>query len=78
MLPARVLRALRAFRSSTLRLLCPLPCPAGVVEAWAAGCSWGEVMADCNLDDGDMARLLTRTLDLLKQVAGVRSWFVWG
>ncbi|GAB4818573.1 hypothetical protein N2152v2_005619 [Parachlorella kessleri] len=42
---------------------------AGVVEAWASGCNWSEVMMDCNIDEGDMARLLTRTLDLLKQVA---------
>ncbi len=26
-------------------------------------------MADCSLDDGDVARLLNRTLDLLKQAA---------
>lgn len=27
-----------------------------------------QVMADCSLDDGDVARLLTRTVDLLRQV----------
>ncbi|KAI3428051.1 hypothetical protein D9Q98_006436 [Chlorella vulgaris] len=42
---------------------------AGLVEAWAAGCSWEELMKDCSLDDGDVARLLTRTVDLLRQVA---------
>jgi superfamily II RNA helicase len=42
---------------------------AGLVEAWAAGCSWEEIMQDCSLDDGDIARLLTRTLDMLRQVA---------
>ena len=49
----------------------PLPIDlrlAGLVEAWAAGCEWGEVMADCSLDDGDIVRLLTRTADLLRQV----------
>jgi superfamily II RNA helicase len=25
-------------------------------------------MTDCNLDDGDIARLLSRTMDLLKQI----------
>lgn len=28
-----------------------------------------QIMADCSLDDGDIARLLIRTADLLKQVA---------
>jgi superfamily II RNA helicase len=26
-------------------------------------------MSDCNLDDGDVARLLSRSVDLLRQVA---------
>lgn len=26
-------------------------------------------MADCNLDDGDVARLLSRTVDLLRQAS---------
>lgn len=43
-------------------------CPAaGVVEAWAAGGTWAQVTADSNLDDGDVARLLGRTADLLRQ-----------
>ncbi|KAK9815169.1 hypothetical protein WJX73_009621 [Symbiochloris irregularis] len=40
---------------------------AGIVEAWAAGSTWSQVMSDCNLDDGDIARLLSRTIDLLRQ-----------
>jgi DSHCT (NUC185) domain len=40
---------------------------AGVVESWAAGNSWDQVVKDCTLDDGDVARLLSRTADLLKQ-----------
>lgn len=40
----------------------------GVVEAWAAGSTWEQIMTDCNLDDGDVARLLSRTIDLLKQI----------
>lgn len=51
--------------NSCLACLC-----AGLVEAWAAGASWQEVMADTSLDDGDMARLLARTADMLKQVRG--------
>ncbi len=41
---------------------------AGIVEAWAAGASWQQIMADSSMDDGDMARLLIRTTDLLRQV----------
>lgn len=67
----------------TLRLLlarcaccsCPTRCRllptaplSGLVEAWAGGVSWADVMADTSLDDGDMARLLARTADMLKQV----------
>jgi superfamily II RNA helicase len=39
----------------------------GIVEAWAAGASWSDIMADVELDDGDMARLLARTVDVLRQ-----------
>lgn len=43
---------------------------AGIVEAWAAGASWQDIMRDIgNLDEGDLARLLIRTTDLLKQIA---------
>lgn len=48
-------------------------CDAGVVEAWAAGSTWEQTMTDCNLDDGDVARLLTRTMDLLKQTSHCRD-----
>lgn len=42
---------------------------AGLVEAWASGASWSQLMGDCVLDDGDVARLLMRTVDVLKQVS---------
>jgi hypothetical protein len=41
---------------------------AGMVEAWAAGVTWKELMADCGMDEGDVARLLRRSIDLLAQV----------
>ncbi|MCO5574889.1 hypothetical protein L7F22_028683 [Adiantum nelumboides] len=41
---------------------------AGLVEAWASGVTWRELMTECNLDEGDLARLLRRTIDLLSQV----------
>ncbi|CAK7332739.1 unnamed protein product [Dovyalis caffra] len=40
----------------------------GMVEAWAAGLTWREMMMDCAMDDGDLARLLRRTIDLLAQI----------
>ncbi|CAN1187636.1 DExH-box ATP-dependent RNA helicase DExH15 chloroplastic [Linum perenne] len=41
---------------------------AGMVEAWASGLSWKEMTMDCAMDDGDLARLLRRTIDLLAQI----------
>ncbi|GAV72654.1 DEAD domain-containing protein/Helicase_C domain-containing protein/DSHCT domain-containing protein [Cephalotus follicularis] len=40
----------------------------GMVEAWASGLTWRELMMDCALDEGDVARLLRRTIDLLVQI----------
>ncbi|OEL23840.1 DExH-box ATP-dependent RNA helicase DExH15 chloroplastic, partial [Dichanthelium oligosanthes] len=41
---------------------------AGMVEAWASGLTWREIMMDSAMDDGDLARLLRRTIDLLAQI----------
>jgi len=41
---------------------------AGAVEMWCDGCSWQEVSDAVSLDDGDLSRLLRRTLDLLMQI----------
>ncbi|KAK8579455.1 hypothetical protein V6N13_142666 [Hibiscus sabdariffa] len=40
----------------------------GMVEAWASGLSWRELMMDCAMDEGDLGRLLRRTIDLLAQI----------
>lgn len=40
----------------------------GMVEAWASGLTWREIMMECAMDEGDLARLLRRTIDLLVQV----------
>uniref|UniRef100_A0A1D1ZB32 DEAD-box ATP-dependent RNA helicase ISE2, chloroplastic n=1 Tax=Anthurium amnicola TaxID=1678845 RepID=A0A1D1ZB32_9ARAE len=40
----------------------------GMVEAWASGLTWREIMMDSAMDDGDLARLLRRTIDLLAQI----------
>lgn len=39
-----------------------------MVEAWASGLTWREIMMDCAMDEGDLARLLRRTIDILAQV----------
>ena len=44
-------------------------CAAGLVEAWANGAAWTQIMQDCSLDDGDVARLFSRTADILRQAA---------
>ncbi|KAL6513817.1 DExH-box ATP-dependent RNA helicase DExH15 chloroplastic [Orobanche hederae] len=40
----------------------------GMVESWASGLTWKEIMMDCAMDEGDLARLLRQTIDLLAQV----------
>jgi superfamily II RNA helicase len=53
------------------RVLFPLwwePELTGLVDAWARGCSWSEVIANTSLDEGDVVRVLRRTVDLLAQI----------
>jgi superfamily II RNA helicase len=40
----------------------------GLVHAWAKGTSWTDVIANTSLDEGDVVRILRRTVDLLAQV----------
>ena len=44
------------------------PASVGLVEAWAEGVSWPQLMAGTSLDAGDIFRLLKRTVELLRQV----------
>ncbi|MES1021858.1 RNA helicase [Gloeocapsa sp. BRSZ] len=39
-----------------------------LVEHWALGVEWSELCANTSLDEGDVVRLLRRTLDLLSQI----------
>ncbi len=41
---------------------------AGLVEQWALGVDWAVLCLATNLDQGDLVRLLRRTLDLLSQI----------
>tara|TARA_Y100001968_G_scaffold312148_1_gene334997 strand:- start:25234 stop:28011 length:2778 start_codon:yes stop_codon:yes gene_type:complete len=40
----------------------------GLVEAWANGARWSELIANTSLDEGDIVRILRRTIDLLSQI----------
>jgi superfamily II RNA helicase len=40
----------------------------GIVENWALGLSWTELCSNTNLDEGDIVRMLRRTVDLLSQI----------
>lgn len=42
-----------------------------LLEQWALGVEWSELCANTSLDEGDVVRLLRRTLDLLSQVPHV-------
>ena len=40
----------------------------GLVTAWAGGSSWDGLMAKTSLDEGDVVRVLRRTMDVLAQI----------
>ncbi len=43
----------------------------GLVEQWALGVEWTELCANTSLDEGDVVRILRRTVDFLSQVPHV-------
>jgi superfamily II RNA helicase len=43
----------------------------GLVEQWALGMEWTELCQNTNLDEGDIVRLMRRTIDLLYQIPHV-------
>ena len=40
----------------------------GLVDAWARGTTWSELISNTSLDEGDVVRVLRRSIDLLSQV----------
>lgn len=40
----------------------------GLVEFWCSGASWRELCKDTSLDQGDLCRMLRRTLEVLRQL----------
>ncbi len=47
---------------------CSEPELMGLVEEWANGSTWDHLMANTSLDEGDVVRVLRRTIDLLAQI----------
>lgn len=45
------------------------PVASGLVEGWAKGYTWDGLMATTNVDQGDLVRILRRTIDLLRQIS---------
>ena len=43
----------------------------GLVEQWALGVEWQELVENTSLDEGDVVRILRRTLDFLSQIPHV-------
>lgn len=43
----------------------------GLIEEWALGAKWLDICANTSLDEGDIVRILRRTLDFLSQVPHV-------
>jgi len=44
------------------------PTFAGIIEAWALGVSWSELLTLTSVQEGDLIRLLRRVLDMLRQI----------
>lgn len=40
----------------------------GLVQAWAKGVSWNDLISNSSLDEGDVVRIMRRTVDLLAQI----------
>jgi hypothetical protein len=40
----------------------------GLVAAWARGTPWRDLIANTSLDEGDVVRVMRRTVDLLAQI----------
>jgi superfamily II RNA helicase len=43
----------------------------GLIEQWALGVDWSELCGNTSLDEGDVVRILRRTLDFLSQIPHV-------
>jgi superfamily II RNA helicase len=44
----------------------------GIVEQWALGKEWIDLMDETDLDEGDVVRTIRRTIDVLLQITQIR------
>jgi superfamily II RNA helicase len=47
--------------------------PAAVIYAWAMGGDWNRIILKAGITDGDMAMLIMRTADNLRQITSLRE-----
>jgi ATP-dependent RNA helicase HelY len=47
--------------------------PAAALYLWAGGMSWEDLLETASVDEGDMASLIMRTADHLRQVTGLKE-----
>ncbi|MBX2860958.1 MAG: DEAD/DEAH box helicase [Vampirovibrio sp.] len=47
------------------------PIASGLIEAWAQGVPWERLISATNIAEGDMVRLIRRTMDVLRQLARI-------
>lgn len=45
----------------------------GLVEGWASGCDWSELVASTSLDQGDLCRIIRRSMEMLRQIPSLVS-----
>lgn len=45
------------------------PIASGLVEAWAQGFAWQQLIQSTNMDEGDLVRVIRRAADLLRQLS---------
>ncbi|MCF8145379.1 MAG: DEAD/DEAH box helicase [Deltaproteobacteria bacterium] len=64
----RVLKASRGFQNPPIMFW-----PAAALFMWARGMAWEELLCFVSADEGDMASLIMRTADHLRQVADLRE-----
>lgn len=66
--PLRDLHRLRGFDAPPILLW-----PAEAVYMWASGCLWEQLVETVSANEGDLASLMTRTADHLRQVIGLNE-----
>lgn len=73
----KILSAIQGIRDSKLRWGFETPSiffwPAGLVFLWAEGVPWGQLLSIYPVDEGDVASLVVRTADHLRQVTNLED-----